>query len=222
MEQIHSETYSLIIDSYIRDPAEREELLNAAQGIPAIKEKAEWALRWIGSQEASFAERLIAFAAIEGVFFSGSFAAIFWLKKRGLMPGLAFANELISRDEGLHTDFACLLYRHIERKLPESRVQAIVQSAVDIETNFLCNSLPVDLIGLNSRLMATYIRFIADRLLVELGCAKLYNAENPLDFMESISLEGKANFFERRVSDYQKSGVLAKPSERTFTLDCDF
>jgi ribonucleoside-diphosphate reductase beta chain len=220
MENIHSETYSLLIDTYISDPKERDTLLRAIETIPSVKLKAEWALKWIESP--SFAERLIAFAAVEGIFFSGSFCSIFWLKKRGLMPGLSFSNEVISRDEGLHTDFACLLYKdHIQNKLPEERVLEIIESALEIEKVFISESLPVRLIGMNADLMKQYLEFVADRLLVSLGCAKRYNSVNPFDFMENIALEGKTNFFEKRVGEYQKAGVMNK-SDDTFAFSEDF
>ncbi|GJN94199.1 hypothetical protein Rhopal_007273-T1 [Rhodotorula paludigena] len=206
MENIHSEVYSLLIDTYVRDPDEREHLFNAIETIPCIRKKADWALRWISDPRAVFGERLIAFAAVEGIFFSGSFASIFWLKKRGLMPGLTFSNELISRDEGLHTDFACLLFSHLERRPAPHRIAQIVSEAVEIEKEFLTDALPVDLIGMNARLMRQYIEFVADRLLVELGNDKLYAAENPFDFMELISMEGKTNFFEK----YAKANVMAR------------
>ncbi len=221
MENIHSETYSLLIDTYIKDPAEKHRLFNAIETIPCVQKKAEWALRWIKSP--NFAERLVAFAAVEGIFFSGSFCSIFWLKKRGLMPGLSFSNELISRDEGLHCDFACLLYtRHLKNRLPEERVLEIITDAVKIEQEFITDALPVDLIGMNSRLMSQYIEFVADRLLVELGYKKYYGSSNPFDFMEMISLQGKTNFFEKRVGEYQKAGVMSEKSAQKFSLDEDF
>ena len=223
MENIHSETYSLLIDTYVKDPKEKDFLFNAIETMDCVKKKADWALRWI--DDGSFAERLIAFAAVEGIFFSGSFCSIFWLKKRGLMPGLSFSNELISRDEGLHCDFACLLYNsHIKNKLPEKTVQEIIADAVSIEKEFVTDSLPVKLIGMNSDLMCQYIEFVADRLLVELGCAKIFNATNPFDFMEMISLQGKTNFFEKRVGEYQKAGVLkeGEGDAAKFSLDEDF
>jgi len=225
MENIHSEMYSLLIDTYIKDRRERERLFNAIETFPAIKKKAQWALRWINSNRATYAERVIAFASVEGIFFSGSFAAIFWLKKRGLMPGLSFSNELISRDEGLHTDFACLMYKHLVNKPDKERVYEIVKDAVDIECEFLTEALPVRLIGMNSDLMVEYIKFVADRLLVELDCEKLYNTTNPFDFMENISLEGKTNFFEKKVGEYQKGGLAMKGScseDAVFTTDADF
>ncbi|KAI9742095.1 MAG: Ribonucleotide-diphosphate reductase (RNR), small subunit [Cirrosporium novae-zelandiae] len=209
MENIHSETYSLLIDTYISDPKEKTFLFDAIDTIPCIRKKAEWAIKWIQDKDALFAQRLVAFATIEGVFFSGSFASIFWLKKRGLMPGLTFSNELISRDEGLHTDFGCLLYHHLKNKLSEKFIADIVAEAVVIEKEYLTEALPVSLIGMNAKLMQQYIEFVADRLLLSLGNPKLYNASNPFDFMEVISLSGKTNFFEKRVGDYQKSGVMA-------------
>lgn len=222
IENVHSEMYSLLIDTYIRDAAERERLFNAIETMPCIKRKADWALRWIGDRNAGFGERVVAFAAVEGIFFSGSFASIFWLKKRGLMPGLTFSNELISRDEGLHTDFACLMFSHLVHKPSAERVRQIVCDAVVIEQEFLTDALPVALIGMNCELMKRYIEFVADRLLIELGCEKVYNSENPFDFMEHISLEGKTNFFEKKVGEYQKAGVMAKKEDQVFTLDADF
>jgi len=222
IENIHSEMYSLLIDTYIKDGKEKENLFNAIETIPAVQKKAKWALRWINAGNASYAERVVAFAAVEGIFFSGSFAAIFWLKKRGLMPGLTFSNELISRDEGLHTDFACLLFKHIANKPDKERVLEIVKDAVDIECEFLTDALPVALIGMNNELMTQYIKFVADRLLMELDCDKYYNAVNPFDFMEIISLEGKTNFFEKRVGEYQKMGVMGSKEDNKFTLDADF
>jgi len=220
MENIHSETYSLLIDTYIKDPKEKDYLFNALETVPAVQRKGQWALTWINSE--NFAERLIAFAAVEGIFFSGSFCSIFWLKKRGLMPGLTFSNELISRDEGLHCDFACLLYSYLENKLPEARVQAIIRDAVTIEQEFVTEALPVSLIGMNARTMSQYIEFVADRLLVSLGCGKVYNSTNPFDFMEMISVQGKTNFFEKRVAEYQKSGVMSERADNMFSLDEDF
>jgi ribonucleoside-diphosphate reductase beta chain len=220
IENIHSETYSLLIDTYIKDPIEKDKLFHAIETVPAVQKKAEWALRWIGN--GTFAERLIAFAAVEGIFFSGSFCSIFWLKKRGLMPGLSFSNELISRDEGLHCDFACLLYSQLQNKLTEAQVKEVISNAVEIEKEFVSSSLPVKLIGMNSDLMCQYIEFVADRLLLALGCTKIYNANNPFDFMELISLQGKTNFFEKRVAEYQKSGVMSKAEDNVFSLDEDF
>ncbi|KAM6566099.1 hypothetical protein CsatA_025227 [Cannabis sativa] len=225
MENIHSEMYSLLLETYIKDSSEKHRLFNAVENIPCISSKAKWAMEWIRSST-SFAERLVAFACVEGIFFSGSFCAIFWLKKRGLMPGLTFSNELISRDEGLHCDFACLLYSLLRNKLPWEKVHHIVGKAVEIETEFVCEALPCALIGMNSALMSQYITFVADRLLVALGCQRKYNVENPFDWMEFISLQGKANFFERRVGDYQKASVMPslQGGERNFVfkLDEDF
>ncbi len=221
MENIHSETYSLLIDTYIKDPVEKDRLLRAIETIECVKKKANWALKWIESD--NFVERLIAFAAVEGIFFSGSFCSIFWLKKRGLMPGLTFSNELISRDEGLHCDFACLLYTdHIKNKVSQDKIYEIILNAVEIEKEFVTDALPVSLIGMNAELMCEYIEFVADRLLVSLGCNKHYNASNPFDFMELISLQGKTNFFEKRVAEYQKSGVMADKESMSFSLDEDF
>jgi ribonucleoside-diphosphate reductase beta chain len=221
IENIHSETYSLLIDTYINDQAEKARLFTALDSIDCVKKKGEWALKWIESD--SFVERLIAFAAVEGIFFSGSFCSIFWLKKRGLLPGLTFSNELISRDEGLHTDFACLLYNnHIVNKMDPNRIIEIITDAVAIEQEFVTDALPVDLIGMNAKLMAQYIEFVADRLLNSLGVDKYYNASNPFDFMEMISLQGKTNFFEKRVAEYQKAGVKNEGEGKTFSLDEDF
>jgi ribonucleoside-diphosphate reductase beta chain len=220
MENIHSETYALLIDSYIRDPKEKDRLLHAIDTVPAVKKKAEWALRWI--QNGSFAERLVAFAAVEGIFFSGSFCSLFWLKKRGLMPGLTFSNELISRDEGLHCEFACLLYGMLNEKLSEEEVFRIIADAVKIEKEFISEALPVRLIGMNADLMKQYIEFVADRWLAELGYPKMFHSANPFDFMEMISLQGKTNFFEKRVGDYQKSGVLNSGEMQSFSLEEDF
>ncbi|OKL60800.1 Ribonucleoside-diphosphate reductase small chain [Talaromyces atroroseus] len=208
MENIHSETYSLLIDTYINEPKQRTYLFDAIDNIPCIRKKADWALRWISDKESTFAQRLVAFAAVEGIFFSGSFASIFWLKKRGLMPGLTFSNELISRDEGLHTDFACLLFSHLNTRPSQQVIQDIITDAVSIEQEFLTDALPCALLGMNSKLMCQYIEFVADRLLVALGNKKYYNSTNPFDFMENISLAGKTNFFEKRVGDYQKAGVM--------------
>jgi len=220
MENIHSETYSLLIDTYITDPAEKSMLFNAIETIPAVKRKAEWALKWINSEH--FQERLIAFAAVEGIFFSGSFCSIFWLKKRGLMPGLSFSNELISRDEGMHCDFAVMLHnKYLANKVSEERIREIILSALEIEKEFIIESLPVKLIGMNSDLMSQYLEFVADRLLVDLGCSKVFNSENPFDFMTNISLQGKTNFFEKRVGEYQKAGVL-NSSDNAFDLDVEF
>ena len=223
IENIHSEMYSLLIDTYIKDPEERAFLFDAIDTVPCIRKKADWALKWIFDKTSVFAERLVAFAAVEGIFFSGSFAAIFWLKKRGLMPGLTFSNELISRDEGLHCDFACLLFSHIKQKPANETVLQIIKEAVEIEQEFLTEALPVALIGMNANLMKRYIEFVANRLLMELGLPKAYEAENPFDFMEMISLQGKTNFFEKKVGEYQKSGVMNRDSSaKEFTLDADF
>jgi ribonucleoside-diphosphate reductase beta chain len=220
MENIHSETYSLLIDTYIQDKEEKDHLFKAIDTIDAVKKKAQWALKWIDSPH--FQERLVAFAAVEGIFFSGSFCSIFWLKKRGLMPGLSFSNELISRDEGLHCDFAVMLHNnHLANKVSEERIKEIITSALEIEKEFITESLPVRLIGMNSDLMKQYLEFVADRLLVDLGCSKVYNSENPFDFMANISLQGKTNFFEKRVGEYQKSGVMNK-SEDAFGFDAEF
>ncbi|KAH7679544.1 ribonucleoside-diphosphate reductase subunit M2 protein [Dioscorea alata] len=208
IENIHSEMYSLLLETFIKDPKEKHMLFNAIESIPCVAKKANWALDWIESST-SFAERLVAFACVEGIFFSGSFCAIFWLKKRGLMPGLTFSNELISRDEGLHCDFACLLYRLLVKHLSWQKVHKIIHDAVEIEIEFVCDALPCDLIGMNSMLMSQYIRFVADHLLVSLGCQKKYNVDNPFEWMEFISLQGKANFFEKRVGDYQKASVMS-------------
>jgi ribonucleoside-diphosphate reductase beta chain len=222
MENIHSETYSLLIDTYIQNKQEKDTLFNAIETLDCVKKKAKWALDWIDN--GSFAERLVAFAAVEGIFFSGSFCSIFWLKKRGLMPGLSFSNQLISRDEGMHCDFACLLYNdHIVNKLPKERIEKIIVDAVNIEKEFVTDALPVKLIGMNADLMAQYIEFVADRLLVELGNKKVYNATNPFDFMDMISLQGKSNFFEVRVGEYQKASVSNTSAEdKSFTMDADF
>lgn len=223
MENVHAETYSLLLDTYIKDPEEKDKLFHAIETVPCVKAKADWAIRWISSR-ASFAERLVAFAAVEGIFFSGSFCAIFYLKKRGLMPGLTFSNELISRDEGLHCDHACLLYKMIpdEQKLSQDRIHSIIRDAVDCEKEFVTDSLPVDLIGMNSKMMQEYISFCADRLLLSLGYGKIYNASQPFEWMELISIQGKTNFFERRVGEYQKAGVTASRDESSFALDCEF
>ena len=220
MENVHSETYSLLIDTYITDPAEKNKLFHAIDTIPAVQKKAEWALKWVSSPH--FQERLVAFAAVEGIFFSGSFCSIFWLKKRGLMPGLSFSNELISRDEGMHTDFAVLLHnKYLANKVSEERIKEIITGALEIEKEFITESLPVRLIGMNQDLMKQYLEFVADRLMVDLGCSKVYGVENPFDFMQNISLQGKTNFFEKRVGEYQKAGVL-NSSENAFDMDVDF
>ncbi|KAL0576755.1 Ribonucleotide-diphosphate reductase (RNR), small subunit [Marasmius crinis-equi] len=230
MENIHSEAYSLLIETYIQDAAQRDYLLGAVETIPCVKRKATWALSWISDRRSTFGERLVAFAAVEGIFFSGSFAAIFWMKKRGLMPGLTFSNELISRDEGMHTDFACLLFSQLRRRPHPEIVGRILGEAVELEKEFLTDVLPVSLIGMNCELMCQYIEFVADRLLVALGNEKVFNAANPFDFMEMISLQGKTNFFEKRVSEYSKAGVWGRDSveakvqaeARLFIVDEDF
>ncbi|KAK7395911.1 hypothetical protein VNO78_16515 [Psophocarpus tetragonolobus] len=225
IENIHSEMYSLLLETYIKDSEEKQKLFHAIDTIPCVAKKAQWALRWIESSD-SFAERLVAFACVEGIFFSGSFCAIFWLKKRGLMPGLTFSNELISRDEGLHCDFACLLYSLLRHKLSDERVREIVREAVDIEREFVCDALPCALVGMNGDLMSQYIEFVADRLLAELGCGKVYNVPNPFDWMELISLQGKTNFFEKRVGEYQKASVMSSLNgdggSYVFKMDEDF
>jgi ribonucleoside-diphosphate reductase beta chain len=221
MENIHAETYSLLIDTYIKDPKEKSYLFNALETVPCVGKKGDWAIKWINSE--NFAERLVAFAAVEGIFFSGSFCSIFWLKKRGLMPGLTFSNELISRDEGLHCDFACLLYtNYLNEKLSKDRVNEIITDAVKIEQEFVTDALPVNLIGMNAKLMNEYIEFVADRLLVSLGYPKYYNTSNPFDFMEMISLQGKTNFFEKRVAEYQKAGVMSEKDNHKFSMEEDF
>jgi len=225
MENIHSETYSLLLDTYIKDTKEKNEMFNAIETIPCIQKKAQWAMKWIECGN-TFAERLVAFAAVEGIFFSGSFCAIYWLKKRGKMPGLTFSNELISRDEGLHCDFACLLYKNLQHtKLSEKTVQEIIKNAVKIEQEFLCDAIPCALIGMNKELMSTYIEFVADRLLDALGYSKVYNVTNPFEWMEMISLQGKTNFFEKRVGEYQKAGVMSSMDDGNdggFCMDADF
>jgi len=225
MENIHSETYALLIDTYIKDPVEKNRLFHAIETVDCVKKKAEWALKWIGN--GSFTERLVAFAAVEGIFFSGSFCSIFWLKKRGLMPGLSFSNELISRDEGMHCEFACLIYSMIQNKLSKEKIYEMIGDAVAIEKEFITSALPVDLIGMNSKLMCQYIEYVADRWIVALGYPKLFNASNPFDFMELISLQGKTNFFEKKVGEYQKSGVNtankhAMAANNLFSLNEDF
>lgn len=221
MENIHSETYSLLIDTYIKDPKEKDKLFNALTTLDCVKKKGEWALKWINSP--NFTERLVAFCAVEGIFFSGSFCSIFWLKKRGLMPGLSFSNELISRDEALHCEFACLLYNnHIKNKLSQERVYQIITDAVKIEQEFVTDALPVNLIGMNAKLMSQYIEYVADVWLQELGCPKYYGTQNPFDFMELISLQNKTNFFEKKVAEYQKPGVMGDKTGHSFTVDADF
>lgn len=222
IENVHSETYSMLIETFIKDKVERNKLFNAIETIPCIKKKADWALKWIHGTQ-SFAERLVAFAIVEGIFFSSSFCAIFWLKKRGLMPGLAFSNELISRDEGLHCDFACLLYSMLKYKLTQERIYEIMKEAVIYEQEFACESLPVELIGMNAKLMSEYIEFCADRLIYQLGYDKIYNTINPFSWMELISLQGKTNFFEKRVAEYQKANVANNDKEDdVFTTGADF
>jgi ribonucleoside-diphosphate reductase subunit M2 len=225
MENIHSETYSLLIDTYIKDNAEKTRLFHAIDTVPCIKEKADWAMKYISSND-NFATRLVGFAAVEGIFFSGSFCAIFWLKKRSKMPGLTFSNELISRDEGLHTDFACLLYSKLQKKLTQSEIENMIREAVEIEKGFVCDSLPVSLIGMNAVLMSQYIEFVADRLVDALGHEKFFNTQNPFEWMEVISLQGKTNFFDKRVGEYQKAGVMSGRDSSTdnfaFNTDVDF
>jgi len=222
IENIHSEVYSLLIDTYVKDQTQKTHLLQAIETVPCVTRKANWALQFCDAEYASFAERCIGFAAVEGIFFSGSFCAVFWLKKRGLMPGLCFSNELISRDEGLHCDFACLMYNKLENKLPAETITNIITTAVDIEKEFVKDALPVELIGMNSNSMCQYIEFCADRLLVQLGVEKRYNAINPFDWMDLISLQGKSNFFEKRVGEYGKAGVGADADEALFDLSLDF
>jgi ribonucleoside-diphosphate reductase subunit M2 len=219
IENIHSETYSLLIETYIKDKEEKHRLFNAIENFPCIKKKSDWAQKWIHDNRSSFATRLVAFACVEGIFFSGAFCSIYWLKKRGLMPGLTFSNELISRDEALHCEFAVLLYSKLTKKVDRARIHEIIKEAVDIETEFICEALPCKLIGMNSELMTQYIKFVADRLVVQLGYKKIYGVSNPFDFMELISLEGKTNFFERKVGEY---GLANKQSENAFTFDDDF
>ena len=217
MENIHSEAYSLLIDTYVKDRVEKDRLFNAIENFPCIKKKADWATKWINDKRSTFATRLIAFACVEGIFFSGAFCSIFWLKKRGKMPGLTFSNELISRDEALHTEFAVLLYKKLLKKVPKKRVIEIVKEAVEIEREFICEALPCKLISMNSKLMSQYIEFVADRLIVQLGYDKIYNVSCPFDFMEQISIEGKTNFFEKRVGEY----ALANKEKDDTTFDLD-
>ena len=219
MENIHSETYSLLIETYIKDKDEKSRLFNAIEHFPCIKKKSDWAQKWIHDNRSSFATRLVAFACVEGIFFSGAFCSIYWLKKRGLMPGLTFSNELISRDEALHCEFAILLYSKLLKKIDKARIHELIKEAVDIETEFICDALPCRLIGMNSELMSQYIRFVADRLCVQLGYKKIYNVSNPFDFMELISLEGKTNFFERKVGEY---ALANKQSEDAFIFSEEF
>ena len=222
IENIHSEVYSLLIDTYVKDVNEKSRLLNAIETVSCVQKKANWALKWCNRENASFAERIVAFAAVEGIFFSGSFCSIFWLKKRGLMPGLCFSNELISRDEGMHCDFACLIYSKLVNKLPQEQIYNIIGNAVEIECEFVRDALPVELLGMNSGLMSQYIEFCADRLLVALGCDKKYKTANPFDWMEMISLQGKTNFFEKRVSEYSKNGVGVEATQQVISFDEDF
>ena len=222
IENIHSEVYSLLIDTYVKDSAEKMRLFNAIETVPCVKKKADWAIKWMESEEADFASRLMAFACVEGIFFSGAFCAIFWLKERGIMPGLTTSNEFISRDEGLHTEFACLLYSFLEYKLSKTKAYAMVREAVKCEKEFITDALPCSLIGMNAKMMKQYIEFVADRLLVQLGYPKIWNAANPFPFMERIALEGKDNFFEKRVSNYSKAGVGKKAEEMTFGTDAEF
>lgn len=221
IENIHAEMYSLLIDTYIKDPKEKDFLFNALQNLECVSKKGQWALRWIDNAP-SFAHRLIAFAAVEGIFFSGSFCSIYWLKKRGLMPGLTFSNELISRDEGMHCDFACLLYSMLENKLDPAEVKGIITEAVEYEKEFVTDALPVSLIGMNAEMMGQYIEFVADRLLMSLGCEKAYGTVNPFSWMDMISIQGKTNFFEKRVGDYAKAGVMTKREEQVFSMEADF
>jgi ribonucleoside-diphosphate reductase beta chain len=222
MESVHSETYSLLIDTYITNKEEKLDILNAIKTISCVKKKAEWAMEWIDNKEADFGTRLIGFAAVEGIFFSGAFCAIFWLKQRGLMPGLTLSNEFIARDEGLHTEFACLLYSKVVNRLSKQKAYKIIRDAVEIEKEFITKSLPCELIGMNAKLMSQYIEFVADRLLLQLGYPKVYNSQNPFDFMERISLENKDNFFEKRTSTYAKAGVGKNQEEMKFTMDAAF
>lgn len=221
IENIHAEMYSLLIDTYIKDPKEKDFLFNALQNLECVSKKGQWALRWIDNAP-TFAHRLIAFAAVEGIFFSGSFCSIYWLKKRGLMPGLTFSNELISRDEGMHCDFACLLYSMLEHKLDPAEVKAIITEAVEFEKEFVTDALPVSLIGMNAEMMSQYIEFVADRLLMSLGCEKAYGTANPFSWMDMISIQGKTNFFEKRVGDYAKAGVMTKREDQVFSMEADF
>jgi ribonucleoside-diphosphate reductase beta chain len=221
IENIHAEMYSLLIDTYIKDPKEKDFLFNALQNLECVSKKGQWALRWIDNAP-SFAHRLIAFAAVEGIFFSGSFCSIYWLKKRGLMPGLTFSNELISRDEGMHCDFACLLYSMLENKLDPAEVHSIITEAVEYEKEFVTDALPVSLIGMNAEMMGQYIEFVADRLLMSLGCEKAYGTANPFSWMDMISIQGKTNFFEKRVGDYAKAGLMTKSEDQAFSMEADF
>ena len=222
LEAVHSESYSLLIDTYINDPMEKNQLFKAVQTIPCVQKKADWAMTWIDNKDASFATRLLAFAAVEGIFFSGAFCAIFWLKQRGIMPGLTLSNEFIARDEGLHTDFACLLYSKLVNRLSKQQAHKIIRDAVKIEKQFITKSLPCELIGMNAKLMTQYIEFVADRLLLQLGYPKAYSAANPFSFMENMSLENKDNFFEKRVSTYAKAAVGKDRATMSFKMDADF
>ena len=222
MENVHSEVYSLLIDTYIKDPSEKTKLLKAIDTIPCVQKKAEWALHWMQSEEADFASRLMAFAAVEGIFFSGAFCSIFWIKERGVMPGLTTSNEFISRDEGLHTEFACLLYNQLHHKLSKTKAHKMIREAVKCEKEFITDALPCSLIGMNAKMMSQYLEYVADRLLVQLGYPKLWETANPFPFMERISLEGKDNFFEKRVTNYSKAGVGKTKEEMTFATDADF
>lgn len=222
MENVHSEVYSLLIDTYIKDTAEKAKLLNAIETVPCVKKKAEWAIHWMESAEADFASRLMAFAAVEGIFFSGAFCSIFWMKERGLMPGLTTSNEFISRDEGLHTEFACLLYSYLNNKLSKTKAHKMIREAVKCEKEFICDALPCNLIGMNAKMMSQYLEYVADRLLVQLGYPKIWNTANPFPFMERIALEGKDNFFEKRVSNYSKAGVGKSAEAMSFATDADF
>lgn len=222
IENIHAETYGLLIQNLVKDKEEQKFLFDSIETIPCISNKAKWAMKWMDSKKNSFAERCVAFAAVEGIFFSGSFCAIFWLKKRGLMPGLSFSNELISRDEGLHCDFACLMYSMLNNKLSRETLLEIIKEAVTIEKEFICEAIPVKMIGMNENLMGAYIDFCADRLIDALGFEKYYNVANPFDWMDMISLQGKTNFFEKRVGEYAKAGVGVSSSEQSFNLDADF
>ena len=223
IENIHSEVYSLLIDTYIQDSAEKTHLFNAIEEIPCVKNKADWAIKWMSPDNASFAERVVGFAVVEGIFFSGSFCAVFWLKKRGLLPGLTFSNELISRDEGMHTDFAVLIYHMLVNKLSDTTIYQIVREAVEIEKNFITESIPCAMIGMNAELMCQYIEYVADRLIVQLGYSKLFNSPNPFDFMQLISMENKTNFFEKRVSEYSLANVnVSSQNNEAITFDASF
>ena len=222
MENIHSIMYSQLIETYINDSTKKHELFNALENFPCIKKKADWAIKWISDKDSDFATRLVAFACVEGIFFSGAFCAIYWMKKRGLMPGLTFSNELISRDEALHTEFAILLYSKLNKKLDKEKIVEIISNAVEIEKEFICDALPCNLIGMNGKLMSQYIEFVADRLSLQLGTNKIYNSSNPFDFMELISLEGKTNFFEKRVGEYALANKENDVQNTAFEFDDDF